>query len=224
MFSVSASPFNSRARQLYGGWADVAAPADYRNNYQTLRAWYGQNPAAWYRDSKWANMAIKYSPNRADLALAKLIKRAGKDQMERWRADQDWREGYAAALASMRSPVQRRKLTPEEKYRTWATFSQIPFENPTASARAWLSLATKGPYTSAPRVRGLRIDPASLRALSVGPLGMLPADRYQLPEGAVRDPYRIDIGDADAMADDDLVQDVAAQGGLPAQRQRPEGL
>lgn len=220
MFSVGASPFNSRARQLYGGWTEIAAPEDYRGNYQTLRAWYGQNPAAWYRDSKWANMAIKYSPNRADLALAKIIKKAGKDQMERWRADQDWREGYAAALASMRSPVSRRKLTPEEKFRTWETFKGIPFENPSASSRAWLSLATKGPYTSPPRVRGLRIDPASLRALSVGPLGLAPVDRYALPEGANRAAYRIDLGDDDAMADDDLVADVQPGLAPPAQRPR----
>ena len=201
MFSVPSSPYNSRARQIYGGWTDVAAPRDFRGDYQTLRGWYALNPAGWYRDSKWANMAIKYSPNREDLALAKLIKKAGKDQMKRWREDADWRAGYAAALASMRSPVVRRPLSNIEKYRLWATFGEIPFNNPTASDRAWLSLATKGPYTSVPRVDGINIEQEALDALSAGPLSLIPESRYRLPPAGQRGAWRINPAVVEAMND-----------------------
>lgn len=202
MFSVSASPFNSAARQLYGGWAGVAAPEGSRGSYQALRNYYATHPNSWYRDSKWASMAIKYSPNRNDLALAKLIKKAGKDQMEIWRQNAAWKEGYAAAMARMRSPVVRRKMTDTEKLRTWLTFTnRVPYGRPTAAGRTWLSLATKGPYTSPPAVAGDVIPQAILDTLSVGPLAAPPEARYTTPEGAIREAYNLPMAD-DAMADD----------------------
>lgn len=201
MFSVSASPFNSRARQLYGGWAGVAAPEASRGSYQALRQYYSTHPNSWYRDSKWASMAIKYSPYRNDLSLAKLIKKAGKDQMETWRGNSAWREGYAAAMANMRSPVQRRKMNDTEKLRTWLTFTQrVPYTRPTAAGRTWLSLATKGPYTSPPAVAGDLLPADLLNTLSVGPLAALPENRYNVP-GVLPDPYNLAIPD-DQMADD----------------------
>lgn len=199
MFSVSSSPYNSRARQLYGGWANVAAPEASRGSYLTLRQYYATHPNAWYRDSKWASMAIKYSPSRDDLALAKLIKKAGKDQMEGWRSNLAWREGYAAAMARMRSPVTRRKMTDLEKQRTWLTFTQrVPYGKPTALGRAWLSLATKGPYSAPPAVTGIDMPQDLLDSLSVGALGVLPRDRYNT---VAAEPYNLAVG-ADDMNDD----------------------
>ena len=165
MFSVPASPYNSRARALYGGWANThAGDAD---TVDTLRAYYASHPASYYYDSKWATFAQRFAPDVASVKRAKLIKAAGKGMLPVWRQNPNWREGYAAALAGKRTTYRRPSFNELQKRRLWNTFQNIPFETD-AAQNLWLSLATKSPYTSQPAVPGDVLTAQQLAALTTG--------------------------------------------------------
>lgn len=184
MFSVPASPYNSQARALYGGWANTHAGD--RDTVDTLRAYYAAHPASYYYDSKWATFAQRFAPDVASVRKAKLIKAAGKGMLPIWRQNPNWREGYAAALAGKRTTYRRPSFTELQKRRLWNSFQGIPYET-TPAQNLWLSLATKAPYTSAPAVPADVLGAPLVNALTTG--------EYYLPDQVNR--FAPLLGDAE---------------------------
>lgn len=195
MFSVGASPYNSRARQLYGGLAGGDAvsdvyggwalnlPAGSRGTADAIRAYYQANPAAYAADAKWAALAGRYSNTRADREIAKAIRAAVKrTTVKDWKDTvADWRENYLTARRSMRPAAFRRRLTPTEKANIWKVISDTPWGvDASENERMFLSLATRAPYSSAPNVPGM---PArALSGLTTGAYTTeLPATIADLP-------------------------------------------
>lgn len=196
MFSVGASPYNSRARQLYGGLAGGDAvsdvyggwalniPADSRGTADAIRAYYRGHPAAYAADAKWAALASRYSNERADRELAKAIRAAVKrTTVKTWKDTvADWRDNYLTSRRSMRPAAFRRRLTPTAKANIWKVISDTPWgNNASENERMFLSLATRAPYSSAPDVPGM--SAAALQGLTTGAYTTeLPATIADLPE------------------------------------------
>lgn len=165
MFSVSASPFNSRRRQLYGGWAASAA-----YNAPSAALYQGVNLADDYaRDAKYAAMAARFSTDPAVRASARSFRSATKGLLARQRAAAKrgdptaiaWVKAYNAARAAWASTYTRPPLSPAQKNTIFDAFTQMSTE-PDAAQRAWLSLASRAPYTSTPAAQGITEDDLAL--------------------------------------------------------------
>lgn len=194
MFSVSASPFNSRSRQLYGGWDPIATAADL----QAPDAFYGdvaEGPARYYRDRKWANLAVKYAPDEASYRTAKAILDATKNKLKQYRTVKAWKDAYAKVLKTRRLPYVKRPMTSAMRDAIWKNFKQIGIDNVQPVTNEWLALASGGPYSKAPNYPNLPdeiegmfetgeyVEPKEARRLR---LENLPQDvgRYVLPPGS----------------------------------------
>ena len=195
MFSVGASPYNSRARQLYGGlaggdavgdvyggWA-LSLPEGSRGTPAAIRAYYAEHPAQYAADAKWAALAGRYSNSRADRNVAKAIREAVKrTQVKAWKdASEDWRTAYLTSRRSMRPSAFRRRFTPTTKANIWNVVSRMPWgSDASENERMFLSLATRAPYSSAPTVPGM--PAAALDGLTTGAYTTeLPAEIAELP-------------------------------------------
>ena len=195
MFSVGASPYNSRARQLYGGlaggdavsdvyggWA-LSIPAASQGTPAAIRAYYQAHPAEYAADAKWAALAGRYSNSRAERNIAKAIREAVKrTQVSDWKNTvQGWRQAYLDSRRAMKPTQFRRRLTPAQKASIWNTVSLMPWgDNASENERMYLSLATRAPYSSAPSVPGM--PGAALDGLTTGAYtNELPATIADLP-------------------------------------------
>lgn len=147
MFSVSASPFNSPARSLYGGWASSAAPRDLQN-VRDLSAYYATHPTDAYRDSKWATIALKYSTDSTTRARARFIKEALKKEVVKQirRANPDWGPAWNRAMKYARSPYARKQMTPADRQRIFTLFEAMEWPKLRESDRAAISFMTAAPY------------------------------------------------------------------------------
>lgn len=156
MFSVSASPYNSLPRQLYGGWllSDIGNSADIfnTNRWDEFAGRYQASPEKLYRDSKWATMAMKYSPDPDDARRAKAIKAILKGRLPEFRKNPAFKSAYALALAGRRSPAKKPPLPGASKVALWRKFLELngDAEALTNDDRVWLSMASKAPFTAAP--------------------------------------------------------------------------
>lgn len=154
MFSVRSSPFNSRARSLYGGWALSGNVAG--STAAQLAAIYANNPGQAAKDQKWASLARKYSTTPADLDSAALIKSVlTRQNIHDWRQDPVWRDRYSQALRHMRSPYMKQPFSAQRRQAIWSRFRNIPWENITAADRAWIQAATNAPYAGVPSLTGV---------------------------------------------------------------------
>lgn len=182
MFSVTASPFNSPDRALYGGWAFSANARDAADS-DALAALYAdpENADDAYYDSKWANLALRYSGNAANRAMAKKIKAAIKGRMKDWRKVQAWADAYNLASAAVRSPFRKSPLKARQKANIWATFAAMNPANMTPQDKMWLSALNGAPYSSVPVMP--QVSEAARALLSGGP--------YYDPAGVIG--YRGDI-------------------------------
>lgn len=195
MFSVGASPYNSRARQLYGGlaggdavsdvyggWA-LSLPAGSRGTADAIRAYYQAHPAEYAADAKWASLAGRYSNTRADRTIAKAIREAVKrTQVKDWKDTvEGWREAYLNSRRSMKPAAFRRRFNPTDKANIWNAVSRMPWGDAASeNERMFLSLATRAPYSSAPVVPGM--PDAALTGLTTGAYTTeLPAQIAELP-------------------------------------------
>lgn len=175
MFSVSASPYNSVPRQLYGGWtlSDIGMGNVFdTRNWDAIAAQYQAAPEKLYRDSKWASMAMKYSPIPDDARRAKAIRGLLKGRLPEFRKDPAFKTAYAAALAGRRSPAKKPPLPGAAKVALWSKFLQLD-EDPRKLTRdelVWLSMAGKAPFTAAPAFAApyRLVDPAEM---VTGPYG-----------------------------------------------------
>lgn len=209
MFSVSASPFNSYSRQLYGGWNPIAKNANVANS-AAADAFYGdpvEGPARYYRDRKWANLAIKYAPDEVNYRFAKAIMDATKNKLKQYRTDAAWKKAYGAVLKTRRLPFVRRPMTSVMKNAVWNNFARLGIDDVSPQANEFLALASGAPYSKAPDYpnvgpevermfeTGLYVSPKEARTLR---LANLPQNvgRYVLPEGAEAPPYYFGEGAA----------------------------
>lgn len=154
MFSVGASPFNSRKRAVYGGWAP--------NPYDTAKAYrefWGGEPEEYVQDVKWADLAQKYAYLPADLDRAKLIREAAKNVLKTVRAkakqnDQNalyWMARYRKAMKNLRSPFIASRLGTDARDKIWNAFQKLDWSDDfDDSQRLWLAMAKNAPYGAAP--------------------------------------------------------------------------
>lgn len=108
MFSVGATPFNSRARQIYGGWTAAEA---------------GDNLWAQYKAN---SMQARYGP-------AGAATDAAKEWMKNWRRASKrnpagTRAALRAAAGDWLKQRKRRPLTAEQKAAILAGWNAVPFE------------------------------------------------------------------------------------------------
>lgn len=155
MFSVSASPFNSRARSLYGGWTASANASSLDEN--ALRDFYGTaaNAPTMYQDSKWANIIMRFSRDGNKRLLAKKIKAATKNMLKTWREDAAWKKGYRDALKAMRSPYKRMPLSDEQRAAIVSTFESIDDDTKVPGELAWMSALSRAPFVANPMLPGV---------------------------------------------------------------------
>ena len=155
MFSVSASPFNSVRRSLYGGWVQSANANNM--NEAALRNFYGTVDGAptMYGDSKWANIILKFSRDAQKRLIAKKIKAATKDQLKLWRQDQNWRKAYNSVLAKLRSPYRRTPLDPGKRAAIVAQFEGIDPNHLTSGDLTWMSALSRVPFVANPMLPGV---------------------------------------------------------------------
>ena len=154
MFSVGASPFNSRERAVYGGW--LPNPYDKAKQYRDV---WGDDPTEYVQDTKWADLASKYAYLPAELDQAALIRAAAKDVLKDVRkaakkndkAAIVWLNGYRKAMKNLRSPYIASRLGPDARDAIWAAFQKLDWKDEfDDSQRLWLSLAKHAPYGAAP--------------------------------------------------------------------------
>lgn len=112
MFSVGATPFNSRARQIYGGWTAAQA---------------GDNLWGLYKAN---SMQARYGPTEGPGAAAT---EAAKEWMKNWRRAS--KRNPAGTRAALRAAAgdwlrqrKRRPLSPEQKAAILASWNEIPFQ------------------------------------------------------------------------------------------------
>lgn len=165
MFSVGATPFNSRKRQLYGGWASGVNKES--TEQAAVKAWE-DSPAQFVRDTKWASMAEKYAFDPDDRDNALRIRGFSKGFLSAKRAAAksgdgaalSWLSGYNSANRLIRSPYKLSSLSPTAKDAIWAKFQGLPW-NPDGLAdadRMFLQLANRAPFGSAPALpRGVDV-------------------------------------------------------------------
>ena len=161
MFSVSASPFNSMDRSLYGGWTASPSAVAARDPV-ILRNFYRLNPSVAYQDSKWASMALKYSTSSADRARAKLIKAAlAKKEVAKIRKDiEGWGDAWASAMKHIRSPYARKQMSPRNRQRLFNMFEAWDWDPIDDTRKATLSYMSAAPYATP--IRSIAGVPAML--------------------------------------------------------------
>lgn len=154
MFSVGASPFNSRGRAVYGGWA----PNPYTKEKQYRDLW-GSEPEEYVQDVKWADLASKYAYLPDEVDQAALIRESAKGVLKQVRAaakknDRNaiiWLDRYRKAMKNLRSPFVASRLGYEARGKIWDAFKALPWSNEFSdSQRLWLALAKNAPYGAAP--------------------------------------------------------------------------
>ena len=129
MFSVTARPFNSKARQLYGGWT-VAEAQNARNLWalrkaMTMESKYGSNPQdllaarRWLRDYK---ATYKSNPVGMRLAMNRARRALGFE------------------------PVRKRPLPKTQKDAILAYWRSIPLNDKSQLASLRRNLISKAPY------------------------------------------------------------------------------
>lgn len=204
MFSVGASPYNSRARQLYGGLAGGDAIDDvyggdaigdvYGGFAATIPhsaetglpegdvvAYYRDNPANYAQDAKWANLALRFSPNRLERILAKAIKEKMKrDQIKTLKQNADWKKKFLAARALMRPTYFRKHLDGDQKGDIWAAIDAMKWGKRASDRdKLYLSMLSRAPYTSPPGVpAALNMPQAVLNDITTKYTNELPALMY----------------------------------------------
>lgn len=208
MFSVGASPFNSRARQLYGGLVGGDALGDVyggdalsdvyggiARNYQgdltdstAMKNYYTENPAKYAEDAKWAALASRFSAERADRLAAKAIRSVMKREVVKaMKQNEDWKKNYLLSRAGMRSKYFRPRLTPRAKASIWNTVKRIPWNTArtTERERLFLNMLTRAPYTSKPDAP-IMPDASLLGITSGAYTDQLPSNVYDYdPESVV---------------------------------------
>ena len=157
MFSVSANPFNSRARSLYGGW--TASPDAQSLDIEKLNAFYGSpdNAATMFRDSRWANIIMRFSKDAQRRMVAKKIKAATHKMLTDWRKNELWKRNYNLAMASVRSPYRRKSLDDLKKAAIVANFESIDAPYDTGEL-AWMSALSRVPFVANPELPGVTPD------------------------------------------------------------------
>lgn len=225
MFSVSASPFNSYARSLYGGWTQSANANAM--DAEALRGFYGTpaNAGTMYGDSKWANVILRFSKDAKKRLIAKKIKAATKDMMKRWRANETWRKNYNLALAAMRSPYKRTSLNDKKRAGIVAEFESLQPDTMGAAGRAWLSALSRVPFVADPRLPGVSAEGNALlysapdyEVMSItdpaaGPLAIL--DPYQARRAYLMSLLPEDARAAFANDTNETIETALRQQGIP---------
>lgn len=195
MFSVGASPYNSRARQLYGGLAGGDALGDVYGGFAAnipynaatglptgdVEAYYKDNPAEYAQDAKWANLALRFSDKRTDRILAKAIKEKMKrDVIKALKKDADWKKKFLASRALMRPEYFRKHLTADQKGDIWAAIKAMEWgEDASPRDRLFLSMLSRAPYTSTPGVpAALQMQANALKDLTTEYTNELPSLMY----------------------------------------------
>lgn len=154
MFSVGASPFNSRKRAVYGGWAPNVFPgaAGYSSYWDT-------RPTQYVQDVKWADLAQKYAYLPGDIDRASLIREAAKGLLKAKRAKAKegddaavlWLDGYRKAMKNLRSPYVASRLSYTNRDKIWKAFQDLDWNDEfTDSQRLWLAMAKNAPYGATP--------------------------------------------------------------------------
>ena len=124
MFSVGASPYNSRARQLYGGWT----LADVGNNMWGKKQYY--------------EMSAKYNPDPDERANARTWLRMYK---ERAKGDKAYQKTIRAAGKPYWSKAIYPPLTSKQKEDIWNAFTAVPFST-SLGDQVTSRLIRKSPY------------------------------------------------------------------------------
>lgn len=155
MFSVSASPYNSFANSLYGGWTPSASASSMDS--KALQTFYGlpANAATMYQDSKWANIIQRFSQDGRKRLLAKKIKEATKDMLKTWRTNAAWKKGYNDALKAMRSPYRRSPLSDVKRAAIVQEFEALPTNVSDPASLAWMSALSRVPFVANPHLPGV---------------------------------------------------------------------
>ena len=157
MFSVGARPFNSRRRQLYGGWAS-GIKAD-TTEAQALARW-DRLPDDFVADTKWASMAEKYALDPATRDIASNIRSfskgylAGKRELYK-KGDPKgvvWIRGYNAAQKGIRSKYKLSSLSPGQKDAIWQRFVDMPFGKLSDEQALYLQMANRAPLMAKPKL------------------------------------------------------------------------
>lgn len=154
MFSLAAKPFNSKRRQLYGGWTTAL------NANSTLDNSGWQNDGAkYFRDTKWASMAEKYATDPRDRDLAATIRSLSKGVLKsvrtRARAGDGgalgWLADYNRAAKNTRSKLRMSSLPSAKRSAVWRKFLSTPWnDNFDNNTKLWLTMANRAPYGAAP--------------------------------------------------------------------------
>ena len=185
MFSVGASPFNSRGRQIYGGWA-AAARAGMKP--EDLQAGYRGDALNFFKDSKWASMAERYSLNPADRELASLIRKASNGVLKAARqqakngdmAAVRWLMAYNSAAGKVRNKYRLSSLSPTQRQAIFNRFASIPWNNTDDgqpdSLRMWFAMANRAPFERIPAIpEGIGAVPDTANFVLQNPAYALPA-------------------------------------------------
>lgn len=157
MFSVGARPFNSRRRQLYGGWA---ANIDANTDEATALAGWDASPAAFVQDTKWASMAERYAFDPDERDLASTIREYSKGYLSGKRTAakngdgtaMSWLDRYNKANKVIRSPFKMSSLSASQKDAIWSRFKNMAW-NPaglTNAERMFLQLSNRAPFGRSP--------------------------------------------------------------------------
>lgn len=127
MFSVGASPFNSRSRQLYGGWALDGAGNNLwgKKQFYTMSARYNPSEAERQRARDWLKAYREVVRNNP--ARKAAIRREGKPY---------WVDAILPAM------------TPAQKASIWQSWLQVPFTTNKDSQIA-SRMARKAPFPNA---------------------------------------------------------------------------
>lgn len=180
MFSVSASPFNSAARSLYGGWNPTDQALDPSSTIFNLQALYSKDGPSTYRDAKWAELALKYAADPLTRARAKRIKAAQKKMLATWKKDLVWKDAYYKAIKAIRNPYKRQSVPAETKAKLWQLFLETPWDaDLPAKSKAAIAALSDGPFTGEPNITNLAPEVAKM--LTTGatiPIDIDPALKY----------------------------------------------
>lgn len=160
MFSVGASPFNSRSRQLYGGWAlnDAGDNVWGKKQFYTMSARYNPNGDERRAAREWLK-AYKEAV-RGNAARKRAVRRQGKPY---------WVDAILPAMS------------PQQKQAIWQAWLQTPFS--TSKPNQIMSrMVRKAPYPNARMMNTYQL-------LGVPPIAKLEGVQ-EYPANEVRDMFR----------------------------------
>lgn len=145
MFSVGAKPFNSQARQLYGGWTAAQA----RDNLWARKTWH--------------EMSAKYNPNV-------LERERSRDWMKAYRA---LPPAYRKTISQQGRPYWNKavkpRLTDEAKASIFQAFEAVPLSDTNGLAQYRANLFRRAPY---PPIAVLNTYPYATAPMSAKVEGM----------------------------------------------------